>query len=287
MYAALLNNKLVLARTEEARIQSNLIALNQEKYLCPRCKKKVILVLSEKRLPFFKHQMAQVGRQGEKEEHYRGKINLKTALIAAGFPAKEEVPLAKGELRADILVNSQLAFEIQCAPLSKGEFSHRHNLYKKVGIIDIGIVGKRHYLTNYLNQRQAIFLRFNRSWGYYYLEIDSKREYLTLKYQILQEPLTRKIRYQIKQFRIDEVGILKLWQFNPGFSQYHLNKDSQKNYLLRQIQMQTKLGIKIAEQLYLNKLTLNDLPDYLFNSWRNPGTMTSVEKYITKIATHV
>ena len=285
MYAALLNNKLVLARAEEARVQNKITSLNQEKYFCPRCRKKVILVLSEKRLPFFKHQVGQVGQQGEKEEHYRGKINLKTALVAAGFPAKEEVPLAKGELRADILVNSQLAFEIQCAPLSEMEFAHRHGLYKKEGIIDIWIVGRCHYLSNYLNQRQTIFLRFNQKWGFYYLEIDSERELLTLKYQILQEPLTRKIRYQVKRFRIDEVGISKLWQYKPQFIQYQLNKNNQKSYLLKQVQMQTKLGTRIAELLYLRRISLNDLPDYLFNSWRSPGMRTSVEEYITKTAT--
>ena len=53
-------------------------------------------------------------------------------MTAAGFPAEVEIPLAEGQLRADVLATAKLAFEVQCAPLSQQEFNHRHQLYQKL-----------------------------------------------------------------------------------------------------------------------------------------------------------
>ena len=74
---------------------------------------------------------------GEKEEHHQSKMLYKAALTAAGFDAAVEIPLADGQLRADVLVAENLAFEIHCAPLSDAEFKHRHSLYQKIGVMNI------------------------------------------------------------------------------------------------------------------------------------------------------
>ena len=147
MYAAILNQKLVLAINEAEQVSKGLKKLNQESYLCPSCRHRMILILSEEKKPFFKH-FYQVKGTGEKEEHLQAKQLLCTALKANGFRADIEVPLLDQQLRADVLVENRLSFEVQCAPLSGAEFAHRHALYKKLQIKDIWIVGKRHYLKN-------------------------------------------------------------------------------------------------------------------------------------------
>lgn len=147
MYAAILNKKLVLAINEAEQVSKGLKKLNQDNYTCPSCKHRMILILSEEKTPFFKH-FYKVKGTGEKEEHSQAKNLLCTALKANGIKAETEVSLLEQQLRADVLVENKLAFEVQCAPLSEMEFNHRHGLYKNLHIKDIWIVGKRHYLKD-------------------------------------------------------------------------------------------------------------------------------------------
>ena len=109
MYAAILNQKLVLAINEAEQVSKGLKKLNQESYLCPSCKHRMILILSEEKKPFFKH-FYQVRGTGEKEEHLQAKQLLCTALKANGIRADVEVPLLDQQLRADILSRKQLIF---------------------------------------------------------------------------------------------------------------------------------------------------------------------------------
>lgn len=280
MYAAMLNKKLVLAVSEAYLVNSKQKKLNQEIYRCPHCNKKVILIMSERKAAFFKHLINYNNLMGEKEEHHQSKMLLKSALTAAGFDATVEVPLAEGQLRADVLVSKKLAFEVQCAPLSQTEFKHRHALYRKIGITDIWIVGKRHYLKRRLKQTQLIFFRENQKWGNYYLEINPKKHYFCLKYNVLQEPVTRKIYYQTKYFALDEMNIRNIWHFAPTKRCYLLNSASQKDYLKRQIMQKTKLGLKIGQLLYEQGLELEDLPEKIFTKWRKPGEENTVLHYL-------
>ena len=92
MYAAILNRKLVLAIKEAEQVNKGFKKLNQDYYTCPSCRKRMILIISEEKLPFFKH-FYQVKGTGEKEEHYQSKQLLCTALKANGINAEVEVPL--------------------------------------------------------------------------------------------------------------------------------------------------------------------------------------------------
>ena len=53
MYAAILNKKLVLAIKEAEQVNKGFKKLNQDYYTCPSCRKRMILILSEEKLPFF------------------------------------------------------------------------------------------------------------------------------------------------------------------------------------------------------------------------------------------
>lgn len=269
-----------MARSEAYLVLAGKKKLNYDNYRCPRCKKKVILVISQKKTAFFKHLRSNNNLMGEKEEHHNSKIMLKTALTAAGFDAQVEIPLADGQLRADVLASSKLAFEIQCAPLSQEEFNHRHNLYKTIQVQDVWIVGKRHYLQRKIKKAQLIFFRKNQLWQTYYLEIDPNYQIFRLKYNVVQEPMTRIVYYQTKEFSLDEIGIQEFWHYQPKLKNYQLNSLGQKQYLEQQIKLKSKKGIKIAEKLYQKHLTLNDLPNKLFSTWHSPGEKSSIEKYL-------
>lgn len=282
MYAAMLNKKIVLAVSEANLVDLGEKILNQEDYRCPNCNKKVILIISERKAAFFKHLTKYSNGAGEEEEHHQSKIMLKTALTAAGFNAQVEIPLAHGQLRADVLASSNLAFEVQCAPLSKREFAHRHALYKQIGVTDIWIVGRRHYLCKKLKSTQLIFFRQNHVWGNYYLEINPQQNFFCLKYNVLQEPVTNNLCYQVKYFAIDELDLKKFWHFKPVKKVYYLDIEKQKKYLRKQLANKTKFGLKIGQLLYLNKLTIDDLPNYVFSNWRNPGEEDAISKFLQK-----
>lgn len=280
MYAALLNKKLVLAVEEANLVCQKVKELNGEDYRCPHCQKKVILIISQSKAAFFKHWIHYEEGQGEKEEHHQSKMLLKTAFTAAGFNAQTEVPLASGQLRADVLISKALALEVQCAPLSLAEFNHRHHLYQNIDIVDLWIVGHRHYLKKNLKKTQLIFFRHNKLWENYYLEVIPKRQLLRLKYNVLQEPITNKLIYQTAIFKLDEEGIKYFWQFKPLLKNYSLNEEEQKKYFYRQIQQKTKKGLAWAEALYKSRMTMKDLPDTLFKVWRNPGEVDSIMQYL-------
>ena len=96
LYAALLNNVLVLA-VAEARISEKDI---KRQYFCPQCYREVQLINNSK-TPYFKHIPSEVNLSGENKEHAQSKSLLTTALRAAHFNAQMEVQLANGQLRAD------------------------------------------------------------------------------------------------------------------------------------------------------------------------------------------
>lgn len=282
MYAAILNKKLVLAVNEAQLVNQKVKKLNYDEYRCPHCRKKVILIMSQCKSAFFKHLTQYNHALGEKEEHHLSKLMLQAAFTASGFKAQTEVPLANGQLRADVLVSKNLALEVQCAPLSKDEFDHRHRLYREINILDLWIVGKRHYLQHKLKTTQLIFFRENQKWGSYYFEIDRVHNILRLKYNVKQEPFTRVLRYQTKNFSLDEFGINQLWNFKPDLKKYKLNPLTQKEYLIKQVRQKSKLGLTIAEKLYRNHLCVEDLPLTLFNKWRKPGEIDYISKFLQK-----
>ena len=279
MYAALLNNTLVLAVEEAKSTKSN----NKVKkhYFCPHCEREMQFVYKDEQ-SYFKHIPSKVNLSGENEEHAQSKRILTQALRAVHFNAQTEVNLANGQLRADILAASNLAFEIQCAPLNKSEFRHRHFLYRQIGVKDIWIVGKRHFLRQNIKKSQLIFFRRNNFWREYYLEIDPFKKIIRLKYNVLLEPLTNKVHFQEEKFDISAKGLKKLWHFQPSLHKYHVNPKQQRRYLQMQLVHKSLKGMQIANLLYKKRQTIDDLPPWVFNSFRRINSPDNVSKYLNQ-----
>ncbi|MDO4912022.1 MAG: competence protein CoiA family protein [Lactobacillus sp.] len=271
MYAALSNEKLVLAMQEAQKWPKI-----SHDYRCPHCHKAVMLVLSETKAAFFRHVSQNTNLYGEKEEHHLLKMQLTAALIALGYPARPEVPLANGEIRADVLANEKLAFEIQCAPLDDEEYRRRHQSYQSIHVQDIWIVGHRHFLGKKFKASQIKYFRTNRQWGDYYLEGHLQEQVLYLKYNVQLEPLRNRTRYCLAKFSLDEKGIERLWQFKPRLYAYRANIAVQKSYLREQIKRKTQWGLAIAQFLYEHRQTVDDLPDAVFTKWRRPYSRRSL-----------
>ena len=279
MYAALLNDTLVLA-VEEAKLTKSNNKVKKH-YFCPHCEREVQLIYKDEQ-SYFKHIPSKVNLSGENEEHAQSKRILTQALRAVHFNAQTEVNLANGQLRADILAASNLAFEIQCAPLNKSEFRHRHFLYRQIGVKDIWIVGKRHFLRQNIKKSQLIFFRRNNFWREYYLEIDPFKKIIRLKYNVLLEPLTNKVHFQEEKFDISAKGLKKLWHFQPSLHKYHVNPKQQRRYLQMQLVHKSLKGMQIANLLYKKRQTIDDLPPWVFNSFRRINSPDNVSKYLNQ-----
>ena len=279
MYAALLNDTLVLA-VEEAKLTKSNNKVKKH-YFCPHCEREVQFVYKDEQ-SYFKHIPSKVNLSGENEEHAQSKRILTQALRAVHFNAQTEVNLANGQLRADILAASNLAFEIQCAPLNKSEFRHRHFLYRQIGVKDIWIVGKRHFLRQNIKKSQLIFFRRNNFWREYYLEIDPFKKIIRLKYNVLLEPLTNKVHFQEEKFDISAKGLKKLWHFQPSLHKYHVNPKQQRRYLQMQLVHKSLKGMQIANLLYKKRQTIDDLPPWVFTSFRKIDSPDNVSKYLNQ-----
>lgn len=279
LYAALLNNQLVLAGSQAILIKKRNHTLKTQHYYCPKCHEEVQLVLKKER-PYFKHMVKENNIKGEMAEHALSKQLLQCALANASLNAQIEVPLADGKLRADVLASPKLAFEVQCAPLSRAEFIHRHRLYCQIGITDIWVVGKRHFLRKKIKKSQLIFFRRNKLWHDYYLEIDPYQQLLSLKYNILLEPITDNLCYQTCSFNLNADGLKKLWHFKPLLRNYLIDPISQRNYLQLQIMKKSHKGLCIAELLYKHNLVVTDLPEWIFTKYRRVNTLDNALSYL-------
>lgn len=282
MYGALLNNRLVYAVEEAEKIclQKNSKHAN---YYCPRCGQQVVLVMAQVKIAFFKH-IKKIRQEGEGYEHQTSKKLIKSALTAAGFQAELEVPLAEGNLRADILVADKFAVEVQCAPISDQEFEHRHQLYRQIGLLDLWMVGSRHWLTHKFKHTQLKFLRRNQRWGTYLLEIHLDVRQIHLKYNLKLYPVSQRARFYLQKFPLDELGVAKLWEFAPAITAYQESEQlilQERKYLKNQVMHKTKLGIAVAQKLYQLHMTIDQLPSSAFK-YRNPGQASSVLNFLAQ-----
>ena len=97
----------------------------------------------------FAHQRGECAWSTESESvrHAQGKVVL-SQWLREQFPQADvrlEERLPEPNRIADIFVaqtnGKQWAVEFQCAPLDVSEWTHRHNAYRKAGILDIWIIG--------------------------------------------------------------------------------------------------------------------------------------------------
>ena len=280
LYAALLNSELVTAKEEAVKEGIDPKKFTERHYFCPHCKREVQLIV-KKKTAYFKHLPQTINMAGEKDEHAQSKELLKDALRGAKFAAQTEVSLASGRLRADVLASPKLAFEVQCAPLNKSEFMHRHLLYQQIGIKDIWIVGKMHFLQHYLKKTQLIFFRENELWNNYYLEVNPYQRSLRLKYNVKLEPLTDMLHFQTASFSLDSIGLEKLWYFKPRLKKYQIDSSIQKNYLKMQLAHKSIKGLQIGAKLYQKQMTVDELPQWVFSQVRSINSADNATTYFT------
>ncbi|MFP7254603.1 competence protein CoiA family protein [Terribacillus goriensis] len=132
----------------------------KQRFLCPACRKSVIIRAGKKLIPHFAHEQihdCELNRTGESLYHMRGKLQLFRWLTKQGYTVKLEHCLKDSARRPDLLLRTaggkELAIEYQCAAISDEELLRRNETYERNGVIPIWILG-----GNRLNRTSAYML---------------------------------------------------------------------------------------------------------------------------------
>lgn len=159
---------LTLLVAEDLQGQKQIASLEAEEHLrtlskakqirCPHCGRRVIYHAGKVKIPHFNHEPhveCTYSGEGETQEHLNGKLIIYNWL-------KGKYPAAQVELEYRIVETNQIAdvyaafpngqkiaFEIQCAIISKTKWIERSLLYKEANIFDFWLWGK-----NYFNEKE-------------------------------------------------------------------------------------------------------------------------------------
>ena len=166
-----------------------------------------------------------------------------------------EYPIPELKQIADILINKQLALEVQCSPISCELLRERSNGYRSLGIQVLWLLGEKLWIKERLTQLQRDFLYFSNNMGFYLWELDHKRRVLRLKY-LLHQDLKGKLHYQVKEFSYGKGNLLEI--LRTPYQQQNLisfSVEQDRNicyYIQKQLYYQNPYWMKQQAQAYLS-----------------------------------
>ena len=254
-----------IARDEEGNLIN---ALEKEPkkqdYYCPACGTSVRLRKGKNVRTHFAHtsiKECDYYYENESLEHLENKVELfnwaqNDALVEMEYPILELKQIA------DILINKQLAIEVQCSPLSSKLLQERSNGYRNSGIQVLWLVGEKLWLKERLTKLQRDFLYFSNNMGFHLWELDHKKQVLRLKY-LLHQDLKGKLHYQVKEFSFGKGNLLEILR-SPYQQQalitFSVEQDRKIcHYIQKQLYYQNPYWMKQQAQAYLRGENLLNL----------------------------
>ncbi|HEL2052005.1 TPA: competence protein CoiA [Streptococcus suis] len=121
--------------------------------------------------------------------------------LEAYLPATKQV--------ADLLVNQQLALEVQCSSLSISRLQERTMDYQQAGIAVLWLLGKDLWLGERLTNLHKQFLYFSMNMGFHLWELDDEKKELRLRY-LIHEDLRGKVHCLTKAFPFGQGDLLAM-----------------------------------------------------------------------------
>lgn len=149
LQAQTLNGQLVVLATYTKKEIEYL--RNTEKFICPTCRRKVLIKAGEKVTPHFAHvslQNCPANEKGESPEHKRGKLLLYKWLRRQRIHVELEKYLKDINQQPDLLLTIQqkkIAIEYQCTRISIEHIQRRNKGYQQAGITPIWILGPKQF----------------------------------------------------------------------------------------------------------------------------------------------
>lgn len=249
--------KMLLARNEKGRLVNALEEKpeNPENLSCPACDGAVRFKKGRVMRPHFAHislEDCQFYAENESAEH----LNLKASLYSWAKKSQRvqvEAFLPNLKQIADLLLDSHLALEIQCSPLSQGRLQERTENYRKNGYQVLWLLGKKLWLKRSLTKLQKDFLYFSQNMGFHLWELDEKGQQLRLKY-LIHEDLHGRAQYKVKSFPFGQGSLLAVLRtpFQRQEMESYLAKQDPHicRYIRQQLYYQQPRWMKVQAQLY-------------------------------------
>ena len=254
-----------IARDEKGKLIN---ALEKEPkkqdYYCPACGTSVRLRKGKNVRTHFAHtsiKQCDYYYENESLEHLENKVALFNWALK-NDKAELEYPIPDLKQIADVLVNKQLAIEVQCSPLSSKLLQERSYGYRSLGIQVLWLLGEKLCLKERLTKLQKDFLYFSNNMGFHLWELDHKKQVLRLKY-LLHQDLKGKLHYQVKEFSYGKGNLLEILR-SPYQQQTLITFSVEQDidichYIQKQLYYQNPYWMKQQAQAYLRGENLLNL----------------------------
>ncbi|HFI0104666.1 TPA: competence protein CoiA [Streptococcus suis] len=183
----------------------------QGRYSCPGCGGLVRYKSGKVLRSHFAHvslRDCQYFSENESAQHLSLKSSLYQWLqgqeeveLEAYLPATKQV--------ADLLVNQQLALEVQCSSLPISRLQVRTKAYYDTGYQVLWLLGKDLWLKERLTNLHKQFLSFSMNMGFHLWELDDEKKELRLRY-LIHEDLRGKVHCLTKVFPFGQGNLLDI-----------------------------------------------------------------------------
>lgn len=240
-------------------------------FYCLACHSQVRLKNGSVLRPHFAHvelQHCPYHHEAESFEH----LELKASLYDwASKESKTEVEsyLADFQQIADLLVvDKNLALEVQCSSLSLERLKERSDAYRSHGYQVYWLLGKKLWLKERLTKLQAGFLYFSQNRGFHLWELDLSKKELRLQY-LIHEDLRGRLHYQTEIFPFGQRSLLEVLRtpyLSQPMQQMAVELDRTfLTYIQQQLFYRHPKWMRLQEELYLqgHHLLEKDL-DYFY-----------------------
>ena len=253
------------ALDEKGRLVSLLDEISEKQtFTCPACHSPVRLRHGQIMRPHFAHvslKNCDFYSENESDEHLQLKAALYQALSQSENVTVEAV-LPELHQVADVLVNDNLALEVQCSRLSEKRLRERTTSYHKAGFNVLWLLGEKLWLGDRLTPLQRHFLYFSQNMGFHLWELDAKQRLVRLHY-LIYEDWHGKVHYLTKSCSLSGnlMAFFRLPYQKQKLSTYDVNQDSNLlSYIQRQLSSRNTSWLKCQEKAYLQGKNLLTLP---------------------------
>lgn len=251
--------------------------IRQEDFFCPGCREPVFLKQGQLRMAHFAHYReagCSTFSEGETEQHLLGKQLLYSWLKGLGMTVEMEPWLPRLQQRPDVLVKAgedrRIVLEYQCSPIPLEHLRERTEGYRREGYEVVWLLGMDYGLGGRLRGKQVAFLAWTPIAAYSLACLDSERGEVQV-YQQIHYDNRNHLRYakrRVPLSRLDLSGLLALVRGEqPATQPFPLRQatntltNRQRMMLLRRRDEEHR---RFLEQVYLQRESLNSLPDFLF-----------------------
>ncbi|HFI0724048.1 TPA: competence protein CoiA [Streptococcus suis] len=183
--------------------------------------------------------------------------------LEAYLPATKQV--------ADLLVNQQLALEVQCSSLPISRLQERTMAYQQAGIAVLWLLGKDLWLGERLTNLHKQFLSFSMNMGFHLWELDDEKKELRLRY-LIHEDLRGKVHCLTKAFPFGQGNLLDILRLpfakQALSSMTCLMDEDLPRYIAQQLYYKSPKWLAIQAEAYgrgenlLTKTALDWYPHY-------------------------